>query len=234
LSTIENTRSRFMLFTTEFMVVIFLAVALLILAYSVHIAFFEAEQALDKKAFDFIAPFQSGWYTGFFRFITFFGGYEFLIPANLLLVSLYFFRKNKPWALRISVIALSSLGLKILLKVSIQRIRPPESLLENVRGFSFPSGHAMMSVVFYGLVIYFIHHSVKNRLLRISFTCALVLFILLIGFSRIYLRVHYASDVLAGLSIGFIWLVLSLWTTRKIESAWPGKNRADSDSLKMK
>jgi undecaprenyl-diphosphatase len=63
---------------------------------------------------------------------------------------------------------------------------------------------------FYGLVIFVIWHEVKQKWLKILLTIFFVLFILLISFSRIYLRVHYASDVIAGLAVGFIWLVLSL------------------------
>jgi membrane-associated phospholipid phosphatase len=217
LNTAQHTRRRFFLFTTEFIVVFLLAVSLLLLVYSIHIAFYETEQTLDKKIFNWIAPFQKEPLTGFFRFITFLGGYEFLVPANLLLCAVFLFLKNKEWAFRIPVLALSSLGLKVLLKESIQRMRPPEALLGPASGFSFPSGHALMSMVFYGLLIYISFHTIQNRLFRYSLYFFLSLLILLIGFSRIYLQVHYASDVLAGFSIGCIWLLLSLRLMKKME-----------------
>lgn len=227
LDTAQNNRRRFFLFTTEFIVVFLLAVSLLLLAYSIHSAFYESEQALDKKVFEWIAPYQKEPLTGFFRFITLLGGYKFLVPANLLLFVVFLFLKNKQWAFRIPVIALSSLGLKVLLKESIQRLRPPEALLGPASGFSFPSGHALMSMVFYGLLIFISFHAIQNRLFRYSLYFFLSLLILLIGFSRIYLQVHYASDVLAGFSIGCLWLLLSLWLMKKMEVSF---KRLPSDS----
>jgi undecaprenyl-diphosphatase len=105
----------------------------------------------------------------------------------------------------------------LLLKSSIQRTRPDNPLLQAVNGYSFPSGHALMSVIFYGLLIYIAWHEIKIRWLSRSISILLALLILFISFSRIYLRVHYASDVIAGLSVGFIWLVASLWLINQIE-----------------
>jgi undecaprenyl-diphosphatase len=86
------------------------------------------------------------------------------------------------------------------------------------KGLSFPSGHAIMSMTFYGLLIYIFNHSVEHPALRIILCGLLVVLVLLIGFSRVYLRVHYASDVLAGFIIGFLWLLISLVTVAKIEN----------------
>jgi undecaprenyl-diphosphatase len=72
-------------------------------------------------------------------------------------------------------------------------------------------------MTFYGLLIYIVWERVKNRYLKWSLIAGLILLIHLIGFSRIYLRVHYASDVIAGFALGLIWLVISLWALRHIE-----------------
>ena len=118
------------------------------------------------------------------------------------------------------VIALGSLGLMLMLKLIIHRARPADPLLKMVRGYSFPSGHALMSMVFYGLLIYIIRHELKNRLVGGVISIFLMFLILMIGFSRIYLRVHYATDVIAGLAIGFIWLFLSLGVINRINNSW--------------
>jgi undecaprenyl-diphosphatase len=76
----------------------------------------------------------------------------------------------------------------------------------------------MSALTFFGLCIYLVWQNVKNPALRWLLTLLFVVFIFLIGFSRIYLRVHYFSDVLAGFSMGVIWLVISLWVMRKIEA----------------
>jgi len=103
------------------------------------------------------------------------------------------------------------------LKNLFGRPRPENPLLRTVSGLSFPSGHALISVAFYGLLIYLLWHNISNKILRGFLIILLLILILMIGVSRIYLRVHYASDVLAGFAMGLIWLVLSIWTVRKIE-----------------
>ena len=74
-----------------------------------------------------------------------------------------------------------------------------------------------MSMTFYGLIIYIIWHSVKNPTLRWALISILLMWIFLIGFSRIYLRVHYPTDVMAGFAMGFLWLVTSIWMLKQIE-----------------
>jgi undecaprenyl-diphosphatase len=90
-------------------------------------------------------------------------------------------------------------------------------LLKAVKGLSFPSGHAIMAVTFYGFIIYILFHTVDHSGAKYFLTALLVILILLIGFSRIYLRVHYASDVLSGFIIGLLWLFISLAVLNRIE-----------------
>jgi undecaprenyl-diphosphatase len=104
------------------------------------------------------------------------------------------------------------------LKIFFSRPRPDHPVYEAARGFSFPSGHAMSAMTFYGLIVYLVWKNVENRALRWLLTILLVLFIFLIGLSRVYLRVHYASDVMAGYSLGLVWLISSLWVMNKIEN----------------
>jgi undecaprenyl-diphosphatase len=104
-----------------------------------------------------------------------------------------------------------------LLKNFFNRPRPDMPLLYEAKGLSFPSGHALMSVTFYGLLIYIVYHSKEKKPIKWILISLLVLLIIIIGFTRIYLRVHYTTDVLAGFAIGFLWLVFSLWLLRKLE-----------------
>jgi len=104
-----------------------------------------------------------------------------------------------------------------LLKNFFSRQRPLIPLLKPALGYSFPSGHSMMSFAFYGLLIYLTYNYIGNKILKTLIIIALFVIILLIGLSRIYLRVHYTSDVIAGFSIGIIWLIFSIWLLNKIE-----------------
>jgi undecaprenyl-diphosphatase len=96
-----------------------------------------------------------------------------------------------------------------LLKNVIQRQRPINSLVE-VSGYSMPSGHATMSLIFFSLLIYFFKDKIKNKTLRILFISLNVLLILLIGFSRIYLHAHWISDVFAGYCLGILLVFIAL------------------------
>jgi len=105
----------------------------------------------------------------------------------------------------------------LLLKQLFQRKRPLSPLLKAAKGLSFPSGHAIMAVTFYGLLIYILQHTITIGWLNWFLTIIVIVLILLIGFSRIYLRVHYASDVAAGFVIGLLWLLISLAVLKWLE-----------------
>ena len=137
--------------------------------------------------------------------ITQLGGAIFLIGLSITLAIVI---KNKKIGILIWVnIAISTL-LNQILKFIIQRPRPTEFRIIDESGYSFPSGHSMISATFYGFLIYLIYKNVKNKYLKYSLITMLVILILLIGTSRIYLGVHYASDVLAGFLIAISYLII--------------------------
>jgi membrane-associated phospholipid phosphatase len=186
--------------------------------FIVRRVFHVGDTHLDYKVFDYLNPYINETNNGIMQGITFLGKHEFLIPANLILI-FYFLvvKKHKWYSIKVPAIALSSLALMFLLKNLFGRERPLTPLLEEAKGLSFPSGHALMSVTFYGLIIYIIWKTVKNQTLRLALTISMILLILLIGFSRIYLRVHYTTDVIAGFCMGFLWLVLSIYVIDRFE-----------------
>jgi undecaprenyl-diphosphatase len=176
-------------------------------------------KSLDMKVFEKLRFLTSQNNNHFMLFITFLGKHQFLIPANLLLLVYFLFIRRQTWfSIRVAAVALSSLVLMLLLKNLFRRKRPLAPLLSAARGLSFPSGHAIMSVTFYGLLIYIISYTMSPPWLGGSLAGILVVLILLIGFSRVYLRVHYASDVLAGFIIGMLWLFISLEVIGRIEN----------------
>lgn len=105
---------------------------------------------------------------------------------------------------------LINLGTYSVLKRSFQRIRPDESLwLVTEHGFSFPSGHTMNGMFCYGMMIYLIYRNIEDKTLKRCLSVLLGALIPLIGFSRVYLGVHYPSDVMAGALCGFGLLMLA-------------------------
>lgn len=98
--------------------------------------------------------------------------------------------------------------INLIIKMIVHRNRPLDIGLIVETSYSFPSGHAMISMAFYGFLIYLIYHKVKNPGKKF-FCCTLLgLIIIFIGFSRIYLGVHYTSDVLAGYSFSLGYLII--------------------------
>jgi undecaprenyl-diphosphatase len=111
-----------------------------------------------------------------------------------------------------------------------QRKRPLSPLLKAAKGLSFPSGHAIMAVTFYGLLLYILWHTISKDWLKYLATGLLILVMILIGFSRVYLRVHYASDVLAGFIIGLLWLWISLFVINSLEQ-YANANKAENATV---
>ncbi len=144
--------------------------------------------------------------TAFFQVITEFG---FLVLWVLAIgVGLYFLRQRAWMYLGVWVAALAGgEALNFLLKAVFARPRPAFSdPLATALYYSFPSGHATMSLIAYGLLGYFLYRRLSRAWLRITVSTALIVLVILIGFSRLYLGVHYLRDVLAGFAVGGLWL----------------------------
>jgi membrane-associated phospholipid phosphatase len=207
------------LLSVELITVLILFIAALIifslLAYRVfHLKNEEFDFLVFSKVSLLVTPFT----TSFMQFITLLGSHYLLIPANLVLIIYFLFIKKHKWySIKVPVIAIGGLLLMFLLKQFFKRPRPLTPLLEPVSGLSFPSGHSLMSVTFYGLLILLVWENITDRFRKWLIISLLIVLILLIGFSRIYLRLHYFSDVIAGFSAGIIWLTLSIRAIRRIE-----------------
>ncbi len=97
------------------------------------------------------------------------------------------------------------------------RSRPSTTMLFSYeKSFSFPSGHTMMSTIFYGLIIYYVYKNIKNKNLKYLLVSLLSLIIVMIGVSRVYLGVHYATDVAAAYILGIVYLVTYIKLSNKL------------------
>lgn len=154
----------------------------------------------------------SDYITPIAKTITQFGGAIVLVTTVIL--SLIIIKNKKiPIVMCVNLVIISILNW--ILKIIVQRPRPNEFRLIDEKGYSFPSGHSMISMAFYGFIIYLIYKKVENRYVRwglISFLCILIF---CIGISRIYLGVHYTSDVLAGFLISIAYLTVFSDVVRK-------------------
>lgn len=135
-------------------------------------------------------------------FISLLGADLALIGGSIVAIVLALKKHKHEAVLFVSVLAIGLL-INNILKVFYQRPRPTiDPLFDLSSTFSFPSGHAMNSFIFYSLLAYFVYHFTKNQKLSIIASLVAVLLIGLIGFSRVYLGVHYPSDVIAGYVAG--------------------------------
>ena len=149
------------------------------------------------------------------KFITNFGGAIFLSIATIALLLLI---KNKKIGLSIFSNIVIITILNQLLKRILRRPRPTEFRIVEESGYSFPSGHSMVSMAFYGYLIYLIYRYIKNKYIKWSLIVLLSILICLIGISRIYLGVHYTSDVLGGFLLSISYLVVYISLIKKILS----------------
>lgn len=187
----------------------------------------EKETNFDQSVGQLITPFQSPEATSIMADLTFFGSHLFLFPAYILLIILVAVKKSKRLALNITAIGLTSTGVLFTIKEIFQRHRPLDPLIQHVAGFSFPSGHSFSSFTFYGLVAYVLWQTNISKAWKITAAIFLFFLAMMIAFSRVYLRVHFASDVVAGFCLSVVWLLLAFWVLKKGLS--PKKNEEISN-----
>jgi membrane-associated phospholipid phosphatase len=193
--------------------VILVIASLYLFGLITHEVLSEQDETADKIVSNFVQQhFSSDGVTAFMKVITYFASKQFLIIAFILLfLWCIIFKKDKRLAIEALLIGITGHLINAALKETFQRVRPADPLLDPLRNFSYPSGHASSGIIFYGLLAYLIWQSNIAILSKYILSILLVTFALLIGFSRIYLGMHYASDVAAGFCIGFAWLVIFLW-----------------------
>ena len=151
--------------------------------------------------------------TSIFKIITNFGGaYCLIIIAMLSAI----FIKDKKIAFSIPINLILITIFNLVLKNIVERPRPIGYRLIDETGYSFPSGHSMVSAAFYGLIIYFVWKNIKDKKLKYISCAVLGILVALIGISRIYLGVHYASDVLGGFTISVAYLIIFTSTFKTI------------------
>lgn len=150
--------------------------------------------------------------TSIFMVVTNLGGAIGIITITILI--LVFERKKQYKFYIIFNLVMVTIANQII-KYIVQRPRPIEHRIIDQFGYSFPSGHSMVSMAFYGFLIYLIYKRVKNKYLKWGLCTILSFLILLIGISRIYLGVHYASDVIGGFCLSMAYLIAYIKTIEK-------------------
>jgi undecaprenyl-diphosphatase len=177
----------------------------------------ENDDWFDTKAFTFLKGYSTPAFIEFFKLLTFFGSIGFLSCAYCILIIYLLVRRRKEDAINVAIIAITSTLLMIGLKAFFERHRPPLPLFKALSNYSFPSGHALSSFIFCCVLIFLIRKNHWSQSWKWVAYISLILLSLLIGISRIVLRYHYASDVVAGFCLGFAWVIFSFYLQRKLK-----------------
>ena len=160
----------------------------------------------DSTIYNYISKFIKEPITTILRIITNFAGPLFIIILTVIILVVC---KDKKYKAYIVLNLFTVTIINQILKFIIKRPRPDELFrLIKEDGYSFPSGHSMVSMAFYGLLIYFAYTKIQNKKLKWATCIILSLLILTIGTSRIYLGVHYASDVIGGFLLSIVYLYI--------------------------
>ena len=159
---------------------------------------------IDTKVYSFIINnIMNDELTPILKAITELGGVAFTVLAGVLI---FMFCKKNRWFITFDLVGVTLVNQVI--KHIIRRPRPNVLRLVEESGYSFPSGHSMVSMAFYGIIIYLVYKNVSNKYLKWILIILLSLLILSIGFSRIYVGVHYFTDVAGGFLLGLAYLII--------------------------
>ena len=207
LSKIKNNRNLIYIIIPSIIIIILMAFKIMT----------KEELFIDKLAYNIlVTKLRSPSLTNFMKVITKLSDTGIISILAIILTLLFLYKwKDKKTAQIIPSSLIIVAFINQVLKFIFQRERPNGYRLIEMTGYSFPSGHAMVSMAFYGLLIYIIHKKVKNKSLRILLITLNITIIILVGISRIYLGVHYLSDVITGYLISIVYLLILIKLLKK-------------------
>lgn len=181
-----------------------------------HEVFIEKEEEFDNKIVEFFAPYSAASFIEAMKVFTFFGSGKFLLPAYFIICFFLLLKKKTILCVEIAIIAVTSTILSHGSKRLFQRARPEVPMIESLKTYSFPSGHALSSFIFCTVVGYLIWKSKLPLAVKWITLCLLLCFSLTIGLSRIVLKMHYPTDVLAGFLLGIVWVLVSFYIFNRV------------------
>jgi len=168
--------------------------------------------SVDDGVQAFILHIRNSKLTNVFTVITNIGGAYALLSISVLLLLI---KRDKKISLMIAINLAMVFITSQIFKFIFRRSRPAEIFLVNATGYSYPSGHMMVSSAFYFYILYLINKKVKNKIIKAIIFIFTVLLVFLIGFSRIYLGVHYTTDIIGGLILAILYLMIYIKSTEK-------------------
>jgi undecaprenyl-diphosphatase len=212
------------------------AAALILFGWLANQVFHHETIRFDAAVRDGVHSFASPGLTWFFRIVTEFGSEKFLVPFGAFVVWRLVLAGRRQAAILFAVAAAGGESLDYILKLLFRRTRPAVFFgLSAPHTYSFPSGHSMLSACFFGVLAALVTIRMASATRRVAVWAAAAMATLLIGLSRIYLGVHYPSDVLAGYAAAVIWVFsvragYGVWLRRRTTAA-PSRAAPDTAGL---
>jgi membrane protein DedA with SNARE-associated domain/membrane-associated phospholipid phosphatase len=175
--------------------------------------------ALDTHIENLLYAFRDPLLVKVFLWITLLAKAKIVLCVTLLLVVIFFLWNKREYVIPLIVTVTGSGMFNLLGKVAFHRQRPPGVGVYAETSFSFPSGHAAIAAALYGFAVYFLWRRAETWGRRLNILFAGIFLVAAIGFSRLYLGVHFLSDVLGGYLLGLLWLIIGIsmveWNARK-------------------
>ena len=196
---------------------IILGICILLFIVLTILVFTGITKPLDEGMQAYILSIRNNHITKIFTIFTNMGGAYALMAITVLLLLI---KRNKKVTLLIAINLITVFLTSQIFKLIFRRDRPAEIFLTNASGYSYPSGHTMVSSAFYLYILYLINKKIHNKILKLILSIVTILLILMIGFSRIYLGVHYTTDIIGGLILAIAYLMAYL----KITTKYTGEN----------
>ncbi len=181
-------------------------------------------QAVDQNVLQFFAENRTEWLSFLMLVVTYAGGYMVASVVTALSAISFLIHKHTSKILPLFISVGGSTATVFIIKNIFDKARPLAEALYLEPTSSFPSGHAAVAIALYGFILFTIWQYDRHHL-RNPFIFCLALLILLIGISRLYLGVHYLSDVLVGYIIGLAWLLISLAISKSKTGLLPDGKR---------
>ncbi len=181
----------------------------------------------DTPIINFVQGAEAPWLTNVMKLFTFIGSTKAVLAISLIMLGLLLYFRQKAQTILFLIVISGTAALNLVLKLFFQRARPDFNRLIEISGYSFPSGHTMMATSLYIILAFILWRNAKNSF-RVLYIIAAIFMISMIGVSRIYLGVHYPSDIAGGISASTFWLLIAT----SVYTIYMNKKQAGSHSIR--
>ncbi|WP_158232277.1 phosphatase PAP2 family protein [Sporosarcina sp. P1] len=177
------------------------------IARSIHL---QTISSFDEPIIDFVQSAEAPGLTSIMKFFTTIGSTTSVTLLGILTLGVLLWKKYRAQAVLFTIVLIGTGILNQVLKLIFKRARPDFNRLIDIGGYSFPSGHTMMAFSLYTVLAYIIWRNLKTTGSRISIVIVAIFMIVMIAVSRIYLGVHFPSDIVGGILASSVWLFTSI------------------------